>query len=502
MPAGPTHGFSSLGCHGLAPDALAIFEICDGVGIAPAATTSLLGSMYACRVVRVMQLGGDDFTSNEQLHAQFNKGKEELQPPHTGSIGDVDTAGLLDRIRSASEVPGAVVVVVTNFSSDRLSKYGIDFHSILAARASRGGRDGRDVAENDCGPGGAGGGEGAVGRAEGVGGDGEAGSDVSVRGGIPLVMVRITPYGEGRTIADAMAGTAGATGAAETATGAAAAAERADDTNCSVGSHAAGSHAAGSHTAGSHTAGPHTAGSHADGSDDQLAAFWATTGLGSFLTGAAAPIISPSPHLGEMITSLHAAGAAALGVFACLRSGGAPLQLSTSLYAAGQWAMGPGLAIMCKYPAAGELYAAPRSTFWETFPLATFTCQASSDGVLVQLLGLDMLERHLKPTLRALGLSVAATFAQIAWVIATQVLPNRHPTALLRFTPLFRLLNRKLASGFAKFTWSELEPRLQQHGVWYTLVRTPAQARAYPQALAAGVFDPDSGLVNPPVRFE
>lgn len=56
-------------------------------------------------------------------------------------------------------------------------------------------------------------------------------------------------------------------------------------------------------------------------------------------------------------------------------------------------------------------------------------------------------------------------------------------------------------------TFAELSATFDQHGVWYTLVRSPGQALGYEQAIQThsfrdGVTNPGSKFVNSPIQFE
>ena len=81
---------------------------------------------------------------------------------------------------------------------------------------------------------------------------------------------------------------------------------------------------------------------------------------------------------------------------------------------------------------------------------------------------------------------------------SVQVMPSRTASKLLRFRPLFRVLNGAVAAGVARHDWCVLKQRFARHDVWFTVLRTPQQTRGWAQA--EGIFDAD-GLVRPPLSF-
>jgi hypothetical protein len=115
------------------------------------------------------------------------------------------------------------------------------------------------------------------------------------------------------------------------------------------------------------------------------------------------------------------------------------------------------------------------------------TALTTKDGVSVQLLGLDF-PKHLLPTLRAFGAARPTVFAHLAKALVTEVLPSKAPSRILKLVPLLIVANGYILAGAKALTYAECVKRFEEHGVWFTVVRSPAQAAAYEQAEAAGCF--------------
>ena len=96
---------------------------------------------------------------------------------------------------------------------------------------------------------------------------------------------------------------------------------------------------------------------------------------------------------------------------------------------------------------------------------------------------------------------------KLAWALVAKVLLGpAAPTRILKLVPLLEVANSFILAACRARTFAELSAAFEARGVWFTLVRSPAQALAYPQALATAAFRETEGAagrryVASPVQF-
>jgi hypothetical protein len=212
--------------------------------------------------------------------------------------------------------------------------------------------------------------------------------------------------------------------------------------------------------------------------------------------------------MGDLIASLHGYAAISSALLRQLRvskydgleKATQSVVIDVSLERCGVWSAGCLSTLLFGDPPKALLWDVAVDEIPFSWPLPTLTAIVSSDGVSIQLLGLD-LPKHLKPTLDSLD-APKSFWAKLAWVFLTKVLTNTTaPTRILKLVPILQAVNAFVLASARSKTYKELKKTFDKHGVWYTIVRSPGQALTYEQAVVTDSFRYQQ-FVNSPVHFE
>eukprot|EP00756_Hemistasia_phaeocysticola_P039562 Hpha_TRINITY_DN16822_c0_g12::TRINITY_DN16822_c0_g12_i1::g.149784::m.149784 len=148
-------------------------------------------------------------------------------------------------------------------------------------------------------------------------------------------------------------------------------------------------------------------------------------------------------------------------------------------------------------------FAASKSPeqFRNNFPVPAANSYVTSDGMWVQLLGVNT-KVHLPLLLKALGIALP-TYAKVIFTGLWEVAPNRGAPLLERVLPIFRVLNGEIEKAFRKLTWAEAQAKFDKAGVWYCHINSIENAICDSQANAVSAFTKQDGklLVNQPMQF-
>jgi len=202
--------------------------------------------------------------------------------------------------------------------------------------------------------------------------------------------------------------------------------------------------------------------------------------------------------MGELITSVHAFAAASSALLqqhrraAANAAAGGAVAVDVSMERAGVWSAGCMVTWLAVDAHKAKLWDAAPSRIPATWPIPTLTAVTTSDGVCLQLLGLDF-PKHLMPTMRALKAPLRF-WLELSWVLVSKVLVDTHsPTRILKLVPLLEVANVFILAACKRSTHADLAASFAKHGVWYTVVKSPGQALAYEQARVTGAFRPREG---------
>jgi len=236
-----------------------------------------------------------------------------------------------------------------------------------------------------------------------------------------------------------------------------------------------------------------------------LGAWWGSSGFASLLTGAppAPPKVLPNQH-GELSCSFNVMAGAMAGLFHARRTGEGQL-IEVNLLNSGMWAMMQSVTMLLKDQSKIVLAQMKPEDFHNLYPVATVNSFRTSDGMWIQLLGVDI-KRHLPIIVTALGIKWA-TYGKALWAVLTEVIPNFKgaPTFLERIQPVFFQLNGQLKRAIGQRTWAECKELFERHDVWHCTVNMPKDALGSEQARATNTFlgDPLAGpcLVATPVQL-
>ena len=209
----------------------------------------------------------------------------------------------------------------------------------------------------------------------------------------------------------------------------------------------------------------------------------------------------PAQHMFDQIASLYIFSASSIALFHHARTGEGQL-CEVNLSRVGYWLQQVVFTWATKDPEKANMFGGTIEDLHWASPVATFNCYKTSDGMWVQLLGLEI-GRHIFKVVDALGIKWSL-WPSVAWTALTKVLTSKAKSKMVKLKPLFIALNKGIQAGFDKITYAQFKAIAAEKDVWYCPVRVPAQLLAYEQAIVNDTFCYDSEsrpIVNAPVQF-
>ena len=225
--------------------------------------------------------------------------------------------------------------------------------------------------------------------------------------------------------------------------------------------------------------------SKSNSGDPSLSTFWAFSSLASTIAGKP-PTSLPNlpPQFGDILSSFHLSSAVTVALLHLSRTGTGQL-VTTSLARTGLWGMSLFQTILSRDRSKTKLLVLDPKECRRVYPVPTAHCFQSSDGVWVQLLGVDM-GKHIYRTIRSLGVG-----GGIGWGVLTSLVGESlwvQGGVLDRLVPVLREVNERLEEAIGGMTMSELEHRFKEWDVWYCRVEGVESAKETEQVKALGIF--------------